>query len=175
MTPEYSRLANETVVAGFVGSTFGDGVDDQHVDFGGAFSWLWRQSLGAEFLAGFTPDAMLSNGVPEAQVHSYMANAIAAVPFGAEGRFQPFVSGGIGALAFRVGDSEFDLDAPDETEFGGNIGFGLMTFADRWGFRADMRYFSELGEGTIVSSEAPAPVLRDFDFWRGNVGVAYRW
>jgi hypothetical protein len=35
---------------------------------------------------------------------------------------------------------------------------------------------------TIFASTGPslvcvgsAPVLRDFDFWRGNVGIAYRW
>lgn len=172
---EYMNRENEAVITGFVGSSFGDGMEEQHVDFGGAFSWLWRQSLGAEVLAGFTPDATLSNGVPDAQVHSYMANAIAALPLDTNGHLQPFVSGGVGALAFRVGDEEFDLDAPDETELGGNIGFGVMGFADRWGFRADARYFTELGDSTIVSSEAPAPVLQDFDFWRANVGIAYRW
>jgi hypothetical protein len=94
-------------------------------------AWLWRQSIGAEFIAGFAPDTTFSSGVDDAQVHNYMANAIAALPLGENGAIQPFVSGGIGAITLRVDDDEFDLDAPDETEFGANIGFGVMTFADR--------------------------------------------
>jgi hypothetical protein len=173
-TPTYSTLSNETIVSGFLGSSFGDDIDDPALDFGGTLAWLWRQSVGAEFIAGFAPDTTLSSGVDDAQVHNYMANAIAALPLGDTGRFQPFVSGGIGAITLRVDDDEFDLDAPDETEFGANIGFGVMTFADRWGFRGDLRFYREVGGDTSVAAPG-AGTLEDLDYWRGNVGVAYRW
>jgi hypothetical protein len=174
VAPAYTAPDNETLVSGFIGSSFGDDLDDPTLDFGGSFAWLWRQSIGAEFLAGFAPDSTLSTGVDDAQVHNYMANAIAAVPLGGDGQWQPFVSGGVGAITFRIDDDEFDLDAPDETEFGANVGFGLMTFRGQWGLRGDIRYFREVGGD--VSAAAPGNnVLEDFDLWRANMGVAYRW
>jgi len=167
-------LENEAVVSGFVGSSFGNDIDTASVAFGGNLAYLWQQKIGAEFLAGFAPNNTLSTGVDDTQVNNYMANVIGAVPLGEGGRFQPFVSGGVGAIAFRVDDDEFDLDAPDETEFGGNIGFGVMAFADRWGFRGDVRYFRQLTGDLSVGAPGSA-TLTDFDYWRGNVGVAYRW
>jgi hypothetical protein len=169
-----TTLDNETVISGFVGSSFGDDLDDPEVDFGGTLAWLWRGAVGAEFLAGFAPNTTLSTGVSEAQINNYMANAIAAAPLGENGRIQPFVSGGVGAIALRVDDDEFDLDAPDETEFGMNVGFGLMSFADRWGVRGDVRYFREVGGDVSVAAPGTA-TLEDLDYWRGNVGIAYRW
>jgi hypothetical protein len=167
-------LENQTVVSGFVGSSFGDDIDEATADFGGSLAWLWRQSIGGEFIAGFAPNATFASGVDEAQIHNYMANVIAAAPFGAQGNWQPFVSGGVGAITFRVDDDEFDLDAPDESEFGMNVGFGLMSFADRWGVRGDLRYFREIGGDVSVATATPGGVA-DFDYWRGNVGIAYRW
>lgn len=41
--------------------------------------------------------------------------------------------------SLRIGDV-------DETELGGNVGFGLMAFAWNLGFRGDVRYFSQIGD-----------------------------
>jgi hypothetical protein len=172
--PDPATLPNQTVVSGFLGSSFGEDVGKEHLDFGGSVAWMWRQTVGAEFLAGFAPDFSLLGGDAESTaLNNYMGNVIAAMPLGANGRWQPFVSGGFGAVTLRVDDEEFDLDAPDETEFGANLGFGVMGFADRIGFRADLRYFTEMG-GDIVAGTGGTP-LTDLDFWRANVGVAFRW
>jgi hypothetical protein len=92
---------------------------------------------------------------------------------GAEGTWQPFVSGGIGAISLNAGlDAEdvLGIDSLDETELGGNIGGGLMAFARNWGFRGDIRYFTQVGDAATDTL-----FLNDVDFWRGNVGLAYRW
>ena len=44
-----------------------------------------------------------------------------------------------------------------------------MGFADRWGFRADVRRYEQFGD---VDAGA---LLEDLGFWRANAGVAYRW
>jgi hypothetical protein len=69
--------------------------------------------------------------------------------------------------ASGIDDDEFDLDAPDETEFGANLGFGVMTFAGQWGLRGDIRYFREIG-GDVSAAAPGSSALEDFDFWRGT-------
>jgi hypothetical protein len=172
--PDRATLSNQPFVTGYVGSSFGDDVGEEHLDFGGSAGWMWRQTVGAEFLAGFAPDfSLLGGDVESTALNSYMANVIAAMPLGTDGRWQPFVSGGVGAITLRVDDDEFDIDAPDETEFGGNLGFGVMGFADRVGFRADLRYFTEMGGDITAGTGGSA--LTDLDFWRANAGIAFRW
>jgi hypothetical protein len=131
-----ANMDNETILAGFVGSSFGGQLDDESVDAGGSLSWLWSSVVGAEFLAGFAPSFSLAEGVDDTQINNYMLNAMAAAPLGETGRWQPFVSGGIGALTLRTGDEieqELGIGDVDETELGGNVGFGVMGFADRLG------------------------------------------
>jgi hypothetical protein len=99
--------------------------------------------------------------------------------FGADGRFQPFVSGGIGAMQIR-GDVENGAGLVEikDTQLGSNIGFGVMMFNNRWGLRTDLRYFSSLqnnDDDTEQDIIDPTGVLTDTDFWRYNMGVAYRW
>jgi hypothetical protein len=64
----------------------------------------------------------------------------------------------------------------DDTQLGGNVGFGVMAFGDRWGARTDVRCFSgsgvdENGNDAIYSND----FLSEIDYWRANVGVAYGW
>jgi hypothetical protein len=116
---------------------------------------------------------MTSRATVDTQINNYMANLIAAVPIGAEAQWQPFVSGGVGALTLRTGDeieAALGIGDAEETELGGNVGFGLMGFAGDWGFRGDVRYFSQMGE-----PETDTVLLDDVDFWRTSVGLGFRW
>jgi hypothetical protein len=177
-----------------VGSDFGQSADDSSVDFGGSLGYTsgW---VGAEFLAGFTPNFKMNNQffVDEPQINSYMFNLLAGVPIGPNKNWQPFVSGGVGALTFRSddisGDISNDFDEnfqSDDTQFGGNIGFGVMGFADNVGIRADVRYFRAFGDNalenalnldpdTLPDDNSPINVLPGLDFWRANIGLAFRW
>jgi hypothetical protein len=178
-----------------VGSDFGEEADGQSVDFGGALGYTsgW---FGAEFLAGFTPNFQLRNNifVGEPQVNSYMFNLMAGVPMGSEKSWQPFVSGGLGALTLRsdtLNDDVGDAFDADDSQLGANIGFGVMGFADNVGIRADVRYFRgfsddavedalNLDPGTIDDdnngpSQSASGILSGLDFWRANIGLAFRW
>jgi|SRR6188508_2497275 hypothetical protein len=176
-----------------VSSDFGQSADDSSVGFGGALGYTsgW---FGAEFLAGFTPNFQMRNQFfsDQPQVNSYMFNLMAGVPVGSAKNFQPFVSGGIGALTLRSDDltgeinNEFNENfASDDTQLGGNIGFGIMAFAENVGIRADVRYFKAFGDNALEDAlnlnpstfedSSPINILPGLDFWRANIGLAFRW
>ena len=48
---------------------------------------------------------------------------------------------------------------------------GFMT--DNVGFRGDIRYIRGFGEDT--GNDQFDLDLRDLDFWRGTVGITFRW
>jgi hypothetical protein len=181
VTQTTAPVQDEWIASGFAGPTFGATVQESNVGFGGTITYLREGVFGGEALATFTPDFGFAPGVAaDASVNNYMANVVAAVAAGPNGRWQPFVSGGIGAMQIR-GDVE-DATGPVEfkdTQLGSNIGFGVMMFNNRWGLRTDLRYFSSLADDAADDDEPsiidPTGVLTDTDFWRYNVGVAYRW
>lgn len=179
--------------AAHVGSDFGQSVDSSSVDFGGALGYTsgW---LGAEFLAGFTPNFQMRNRLfaDEPQVNSYMFNLMAGVPMGREKNWQPFVSGGLGAITLRSDDLSGNISndfnenfASDDTQLGGNIGFGIMGFANNVGVRADVRYFKAFGDNALENAldlnpgtfddSSPISILPGLNFWRANIGLAFRW
>ena len=104
---------------------------------------------------------LLGTGV-QPDVNSYMANAVWAKALGEEGRFQPFVSGGVGAISLRSGLGVSNaVISPNDTRFGGDIGGGLMAFSGIWGIKADVRYLRASGtynSGAAYSTPTqPAP------------------
>jgi opacity protein-like surface antigen len=177
------------LASGFVGSQFGRDVDSSTVDFGGSIGYLWNGAFGAEFQANFAPDfdlepnrsALLLGERPS--INSYMINAIVALPVGTETRFQPYLSGGLGALTIRADalpDPTGNNISPDDSRMGGNVGVGVLTFARNVGLRADVRYFTGFGDDIIPDFLEPAEgvgnqVLSNLNFWRANVGLAFRW
>ena len=192
------------IASGFAGTNFGastDGVvdvdvdngldlidnDDSNLDFGGQVAYLWKGLYGAEVIADFAP-SMGVGGVLFADnpsVNSYMANAIWALPLGAQGRYQPFLSGGLGAIRVNadifnlLGDPLSGTISARQTMFGGNIGGGILAFAGHVGIRGDVRFYK-------AAKEESNPIQNSFDtigeaavsglsFWRGNFGLAFRW
>jgi hypothetical protein len=152
------------LASGFVGSNFGRNAEPSSGEFGGSIGYLWKSKFGAEFDTGFTPSFQLQSnffglGI-EPQINTYMANAIAALPLGAEGAWQPYVSGGGGAISLMSGNEgeAANFLSPNGTKFGGNVGGGLMGFAGSWGFKADVRYYRAAGAyQTSVSGVTPSP------------------
>jgi len=185
---------NAWLASGFVGSNFGaEDADQTGFDFGGSVGWMYRGAIGAEFQANFSPDfeldpvrsAFLAGEQP--WVNTYMFNAIAAVPIGSEGRFQPYVSGGFGAITLRAdnilsSNGSANEITPDDTRGAGNLGGGFMAYVGNIGVRGDVRWFRgfDAGDGANDANQTPAEtigraVLSDLRFWRANIGVAFRW
>src|SRR5262245_19359252 len=191
------------IASAFVGTNFGtgfhnnlldittEGTSNTSINFGGEVAYLWGGHIGVEGLAEFSPSFQINDVLLEnhPMVNTYMANAIAAGHFGDEQQFMPYVSGGIGAVQLR--STIFVIDPVTLTElgtlsqsgsrFGGNVGAGLMGFAGAWGFRGDVRYYRATSNNNLDISDLftgnvfTQGVLSGLNFWKANVGVAYRW
>jgi hypothetical protein len=214
------------IASGFVGSNFSSNSDSQigginspvtvvtstgtttissnqaSVEYGGQIGYLFSSMVGAEFLADFTPNFHLQNalliGDTKPDVNTYMVNAIGAVPIGSDSRFQPFVSGGFGAMQMRGLDISQDVTGlgvittpggalvtslifPNQTHTAADIGGGVMAYAGGWGVRGDVRYFNAFGTSDAVTTTSGTTatttirLLPGLNFWRANIGVAFRW
>src|SRR5262245_61536542 len=116
-----------------------------------------------------------------------MLNGIGAYPFCGDGQYQPYVSGGFGVVSLR-GDVATPPDKTGNTvttnandsRWGGNLGGGMNAYVGRWGVRGDVRWFQASG-GTgfsgndTVGQNIGRQLLSNLNFWRGTVGVAFRW
>ncbi len=168
---------NHWLASGFVGSNFANNAQPASMNFGASLAYLWKDMYGAEFDTGFTPSFQLQNNFfgtgLKPDVNSYMANAIWAKRIGNEGRFQPFVSGGVGAISLRSGlAASTTTIGPDDTRFGGDVGGGLMAFAGNWGFKADVRYLRATGTYNTGAYTAPANPAQPSPTPTGPYGIA---
>ena len=208
-TPAEEHYARAWTASGFVGTSFHTSVDtgsfgptlnaaqsnsDGHsLSWGGEISYRWRRILGAEFLADLGRSVNISNAVlaENPGVNSYMANLIGSVPVGPEDRWVAYVSGGIGEIQMRTdvftfpnisGSSTITTTSTSNSRFGTDVGAGLIAFAGRLGFRADIRHFRVATTDDLSSVEVNAPpeqvtkaLLSGLQYWRGSIGVAFRW
>ena len=136
------------------------------VNFGGQVGYLARGVIGGEFLADFSPGVGSFNNLLFEQspnVNSYMFNLIAVAPFGHAHSYDPYISGGIGAVTLSSTIFTVDptrdcrtLDAlqPETvsgSRFGWNLGGGVMAWSEKnWGFRGDVRYYKTASNNTDV-------------------------
>lgn len=176
-------------MSGFAGTQFDTNGNNASPDFGGQVGYLWNGVIGAELLGNVTPNFKVNNALVSGNpnVNSYMANVIGAVPIGGDGQFQPYVSGGLGAIQMRadvfnvaIGGTTGTV-ASNQAKFGGNIGGGIMAFAGNIGIRGDVRFFRAFQDDTL-STDLNSPqdaftrnLLSGLDIWRANIGVAVRW
>lgn len=190
------------LASGFVGANFGSGNSDffsadrsRSFDWGGQIGYLWRGIVGGEFLANFTPSFGVDTlGVvldDNPHVNSYMANAVAALPLGAQGQFQPYISGGFGAIQMRFANGiigsgilgngvlvDVTSSSISQTGGGSNIGGGIMVFAGKVGIRGDARYYHANTltlDATNLANRVTQSLLSDLNFWRADIGVAFQW
>jgi hypothetical protein len=196
---------NPWVASGFVGSSFGTSVNSVNlvqdnlgvnnninagVTYGGQVGYLWHGIVGGEFLADFAPKVGFNSLVlsDNPHVNSYMGNLIAAFPFGSDGEFQPFVSGGVGSIgirgnAFTLPDANgvISTESVHNNRWGSDIGGGMMVFGGKWGVRGDVRWFRASTNNNIdLNNTTPGLIvtenlLSDLHFWHGSLGVAFRW
>jgi hypothetical protein len=186
------------LASGFVGANFGSGNNDffsadrsRSFDWGGQIGYLWRGVVGGEFLANFTPSfGFETTGlvVDNPHVNSYMVNAVGALPLGAQGQFQPYVSGGFGAIQMRFangiagslvnGLADLTTSSVSQTGGGYDVGGGILLFAGKVGVRGDARYYhanSITPDATNLTNRVIQGLLSDLNFWRADIGVAFQW
>jgi opacity protein-like surface antigen len=175
--------------SGFVGSNLGATADNASVrshgsfDWGGEIAYMWNGFVGAEFIGSFDPSFKVTSPLltDNSRVATYMGNAIVGLPVGSGGQFQPYGSGGFGGISMRahiLTDLSGNTTDNTQTTWGWNAGGGIMGFADRWGFRADGRYYrapSKDNPSGSFEDILTQSLLSNLHFWRASIGVAYRW
>jgi len=156
--------------------------------FGGQIGYLWRGKIGGEFLTSFAPSVGVANNLflaDEPRVNTYMANVIGSVSFGTDRQFRPYISAGLGAVSLHTSVftdvSDIDTASTTRSRLGSNIGGGLMVFAGHYGVRADVRHYTTTSSNNLdlLFAETPSDLTRGLlsglEFWRTDVGVAFRW
>ena len=185
--PTYgSATVSHWLASGFVGGGWAVRTDSPRVDtnstganFGGQVAWLWHGYVGPEFLANWTPSFDVTSALIDGSPHvaNYMANAIGVLHLGADGQFQPFISGGFGRTA--IGADFLNVEGSSRKGgWGSNIGGGAMAFVNKVGVRGDIRYYHA---NTINNFSGPADeqiiqsVLSGLAYWQATGGVSFRW
>lgn len=183
-----SASAQDWFVTPFIGGNFGGNanfgtfpsLDDEverRVDFGATIGWV-PHVVGFEVDFGFSPNFFEDTAgdrnfqFGDSNVTTVMGNLLVSAPRDVSVR--PYASGGLGLIRSRVNDVGAFFDDLTTNDLGMNIGAGLNgQITNTVGIRGDIRYFRSL-EDNEPDNEFDLG-LSDFDFWRGTVGVTFRW
>jgi opacity protein-like surface antigen len=138
----------------------GSGPVGFELDFGYSPNFFETGTTGSGF--DFTNDS---------NVTTLMANAIIGPTGG--GAVRPYVVGGVGLIRTNVQDAGQFFDVTTKNDFGFDLGGGVMGFfSQNVGIRGDIRYFRSFSG----SDENPTGLgVSDFNFWRGSVGVSFKF
>jgi opacity protein-like surface antigen len=164
-------------------SDFGDTDDEfeKRVDFGASLAWMGGGIAGFELDFGYSPNFFESTEgdddfeFGDNNLTTFMANLVLGAPIGGQSGMglRPYASGGVGIIRSRIGDAE-DLFDVTSNDWGFNVGAGITGFfADNIGIRGDVRYFRSLQDNE--SDDEFDVALGSLRFWRGSVGVTFRF
>jgi opacity protein-like surface antigen len=172
----------------FVGANFGgqanfgdfDDTEDEierRLDFGASVGWN-PGIVGFEVDFGYSPNFFQETRgtgnfeFGDSNVTTLMANILVSAPAGTG--IRPYASGGLGLIRSRIGDAEDLFDDLTANDLGLNLGGGVNgQFTDNMGIRGDIRYFRALSDNEPDNNLDLG--LGSFDFWRGTVGLTFRW
>ena len=167
--------------------TFNDALGDfddefeKRVNFGASLAWMGAGIAGFELDFGYTPNFFESTegdddfDYGDSNLTTVMANVVLGAPIGGQSGMgiRPYASGGVGIIRSQIGDAE-DLFDVDSNDWGFNVGAGVTGFfADNVGLRGDVRYFRSLQDNEPDDELDVA--LGDLRFWRGSVGITFRF
>ena len=172
----------------FIGGNFGGSADfgdfpdsddevERRLDFGATLGWN-PQVVGFEIDLGFSPnffadtagDRNLEFG--DSNVTTIMGNVLFSAPPGSG--IRPYGSAGLGLIRANVDSGTGLFNDLSTNDLGVNVGGGINAqFNDNVGIRGDIRYFRSLQDN--LSDNEFDLSLGSFDFWRGTVGMTFRW
>lgn len=171
----------------FLGATFGGSANVGDVS-GEAFKDEFERKLnygaslasggpiGFEIDFGYSPNffgvsdnSSRINLVGDGNVTTLMGNLLIS---GASGPVRPYVSGGLGVIRAKVDDPGSFFDKVSTSDLGIDAGGGLVFLSGNIGVRGDLRYFRTLNNNDPNGVDLS---LGDFRFWRGTVGVTFRF
>ena len=168
--------------ANFGGSaSFGDFPDaddevERRLDLGATVGWN-PNVVGFEVDFGWSPNFFEDTSgdrnfeFGDSNVTTFMGNLLIRAPPGTG--LRPYVSSGLGLIRAQI-DSDGLFNDLSTNDLGVNIGAGINgQFSDNVGIRGDLRYFRSLQDNEPDNDLDLS--LGNFDFWRGTVGLTFRW
>jgi opacity protein-like surface antigen len=186
-----SPAAADWLFTPYLGVTFGGAANfgdvgdfednfERKVTFGGSATWMGAGIIGFEADLGTTPNFFENTtgggdfDFGDSNVTTLMGNLVLGIPVGGQSGVgvRPYGVVGIGLLRSNVSFGGL-IDDIDSNELGFNVGGGAhVFFNDNVGIRGDLRYFRGLQDDEENDLDLD---LADFDFWRGTVGVTFRF
>jgi hypothetical protein len=172
----------------FLGATFGGSANiggdgeafkdefERKLNYGASLAWLSGGMAGFEIDFGYSPnffgvssDSGKIDFVGDGNVTTLMGNLIFASK---SGGVRPYASGGAGIMRSKVDDPQGFFDKVSTSDLGLDAGAGVILGSDNVGLRGDIRYFRSLKSN---DSNGLDLALGDFRFWRGTVGVTFKF
>ena len=170
----------DVVLTPYVGSLFGGDLSGNRTAFGASAAFMGGGIFGGEVGFNYAPKfigATVSN--EDIAQMSLMGNLIVGVPIGstdAAGHVRPYVTGGAGLFRLTSNESQF-FDRINSNNFAVNFGGGIMAFFNEHvGLRGDVRYFRTLNDRDPDGGlDDFRPQLGDLNFWKWDVGAAFKF
>lgn len=172
----------------FIGGNFGGSADfgdfpdgddevERRMDFGASLGYQ-PSVLGFEIDFGYSPNFFEDTAgdrnfeFGDSNVTTIMGNVVMGAKPGSG--FRPYASGGLGMIRANVSSADGFFNDLSTNDLGVNIGGGVNAqFNDMVGVRGDLRYFRSLQDNEADNDFDLS--LGSFDFWRGSVGLTFRW
>lgn len=154
---------------------------EQKAMFGASLGWMGAGIVGFEVDFGFSPNFFENTTgsgdfeFGDSNLTTLMGNLLIGVPIGGQHGvgFRPYAVGGVGLVKSRIG-STGDFFNVDSSNWGFNVGAGAMFFfTDHVGLRGDVRYFRSLEDVEPLDDFNIG--LANFHYWRGTLGVTFRF
>ena len=182
-----SASAQNWFVSPFVGANFGgsasfgdfpdsDDEVERRLDLGATVGWN-PNVVGFEVDFGWSPNFFEDTSgdrnfeFGDSNVTTFMGNLLISAPPGTG--LRPYLSSGLGLIRAQI-DSDGLFNDLSTNDLGVNIGAGVNgQFSDNVGIRGDLRYFRSLQDNEPDNDLDLS--LGNFDFWRGTVGLTFRW
>lgn len=158
----------------YLGVTFGGDADKEQVNYGLSATVLGSGVFGFELDASLTPNFFDTDSgvIDDSNVSTVMGNLVLSAP-GSGPSFRPYAAAGVGIIRLKatsVGNF-FDVD---DNSLGINLGGGVLgQINERVGIRGDVRYFRSFRDSD--DDEGLDLDLSGFNFWRGTLGVTFRF
>ena len=165
---------------------------EQRVNFGGSLGFRTKGVIGFEVDYNVAPNFFQFTGATgnfdlfdfDSSVQTLMGNLVLAIPVGGStgAGLQPYVTAGLGTIRTRINSASDVFDDITSNDTGFNVGGGAHLFAGTHvGLRADVRYirgFESLDDEDPIADNPffDQPFATEaFNFWRGTLGVTFRW
>lgn len=167
-------------VTGSGGASFNNQFEHK-IDYGISIAQMGAGVLGWEVDFGYSPNfyetGTASNNTfdftNDSNVTTLTGNVIVGIPAGGHGAsIRPYAVGGVGLIRSNVQDTAGFFDVTTKNDFGLDVGAGVMGFVSQnVGIRGDVRYF----RGFRGAGNDAGLGLSNFNYWRGTVGVSFKF